>query len=98
MNKYQVSITFPSYLDQDFMSKIPVHRSYISKLIQNEVIDSYAISIERSKGWVVINAESEAKVHEYLAKSPLYRYFNIEIDQLMVYDSRIYRFPKLALN
>jgi muconolactone delta-isomerase len=98
MNKYQVSITFPSYLDQDFMSKIPVHRSYISKLIQNEVIDSYAISVERSKGWVVINAESEAKVHEYLSKSPLYRYFNIEIDQLMVYDSRIYRFPKLVLN
>ncbi|MFN8354418.1 MAG: hypothetical protein U0Y10_08235 [Spirosomataceae bacterium] len=98
MNKYQVSITFPSYLDQDFMAKIPQHRAYISKLIQSEVIDSYAISLERSKGWIVINADSESNVHEYLSKSPLYRYFNIEIDPLMVYDSRMYRFPKLALN
>lgn len=98
MNKYQVTISFPRQLDQDFMSRIPTHRAYINRLIRSDVIDSYAISVERSKGWIVMNADSEEEIYRHLEKSPLYRYFNIEIDALMVYDSRIYRFPKLVLN
>jgi hypothetical protein len=98
MNKYQVTVSFANKIDQEFMSKIPQHRAYINRLILSEVIDTYAISAERSMGWILMNARSEAEIHTHLEKSPLYQYFNIGIDQLMVYDSRMYRFPKMVLN
>ncbi len=96
--KYQVTISFVNKIDHEFMLKIPEHRAYINRLILSEVIDTYAISAERSMGWILMNAKSEAQIHTYLEKSPLYPYLTINIDQLMVYDSRMYRFPKMVLN
>ena len=98
MHKYQITISFANKIDQEFMSKIPQHRAYINRLILAEIIDTYAISAERSMGWILMNARSEAEIHKHLEKSPLYPYFTIGIDQLMVYDSRMYRFPKMVLN
>jgi hypothetical protein len=98
MNKYQVIIAFETPISQEFFSKIPAHRAHIARLIQNEIVESYAISAERAGGWIVMNARSKEQIHEYLRPSPLYEYFEIDIDELMVYDSRLYRFPKLILN
>ncbi len=97
MNKYLVSFTFPTP-DSQFMAKVPAHRAYINKLIFNDVIDYYAISAERTNGWALMNADSKRGVIEYLEKSPLFPYFELDIDELMVYDSALYRFPKMVLN
>lgn len=96
MNKYQVTIFFE--VDEEFMKLVPNHRIVINELILKGVIDSYAISAEASRGWIIVNAKSKESVHKYLQRSPLYQYFEIEIDQLMVYDSQSYRFPKMVLN
>ncbi len=96
MNKYQVTVYFS--VDQEFMSLVPEHRSVINDLILKGVIDSYAISAEAGKGWIIVNAKSKGSVHKYLERSPLYSYFELEIDQLMVYDSQSYRFPKMVMN
>jgi len=97
MNKYQVIVTFPTP-DSQFMAKIPAHRAYINKLIYDEVIEYYAISAERTSGWIVMNANSKREVIDILEKSPLFSYFELDIDQLMVFDSTAYRFPKMVLN
>lgn len=97
MNKYQVTVTFPAP-DSAFMAKVPAHRAYINKLIFSDVIDYYAISGERTGGWLVMNAHSKREVIEYLEGSPLFDYFDLDIDELMVYDSAMYRFPKMVLN
>ncbi|MCU0468219.1 MAG: hypothetical protein MUF58_06415 [Arcicella sp.] len=96
MNKYQVSVFFS--VDEEFMSLVPKHRGVINELILKGVIDSYAISAEVSRGWITMNAKSKPDIHKYLERSPLYKYFELEIDQLMVYDSQMYRFPKMVLN
>lgn len=97
MNKYQVIVTFPTP-DSQFMAKIPAHRAYINKLIYDEVIEYYAISAERTNGWILMNANSKREVIDILEKSPLFPYFELDIDQLMVFDSTAYRFPKMVLN
>ncbi|MES2519346.1 MAG: hypothetical protein V4585_14630 [Bacteroidota bacterium] len=96
MNKYQVSVFFS--IDDEFMSLVPKHRGVISELILKGVIDSYAISAEVGRGWITMNAKSKPDIHKQLERSPLYKYFELEIDQLMVYDSQMYRFPKMVLN
>ena len=37
-------------------------------------------------------------VKEYLKKSPLYKYWTFEIDELFVYDGQTYRLPALQMN
>lgn len=96
MNKYQVSVSF--VVEGDFMSSIPAHRAYINSLILKGVIDQYAISAERGQGWITMNARTKNEIIKYLEKSPLYRYFDVEIDDLMVFDGKSMRFPRLVLN
>jgi hypothetical protein len=96
LNKYQVTIQF--HMDDEFMTFVPPHRVYINSLIEKNVIDYYTVSMECQKSWMVINAASKIKVEEYLSKSPLYRYWTFEIDELFVYDGQSYRLPAVQLN
>ena len=96
MNKYQVTVFFS--VDEEFMNLVPKHRCVISDLILKGVIDSYAISAEVGRGWITMNGKDKSDIRKQLERSPLYSYFELEIDQLMVYDSQMYRFPKMVLN
>jgi ribosome-interacting GTPase 1 len=96
LNKYQVTIRFE--MDDDFMSFVPPHRVYINSLIEKNIIDYYSVSMETQRSWWIINAANKIVVEEYLTKSPLYKYWTVEIDELFVYDSQTYRLPALQLN
>lgn len=96
MNKYQVSVFFS--VDEEFMNLVPKHRTVINDLILKGIIDSYAISAEVGRGWITMNGKDKLDIRKQLERSPLYSYFELEIDQLMVYDSQMYRFPKMVLN
>ena len=96
LNKYQVTIRFE--MDDDFMSFVPPHRVYINSLIEKNIIDYYSVSMETQRSWWIINAANKNEVEAYLTKSPLYKYWTVEIDELFVYDSQTYRLPALQLN
>ena len=95
-NKYQVTIHFE--MDNDFMSFVPPHRIYINDLIDKGVVEYYTVSMETQRCWMLINALSKNEVTNYLQKSPLRKYWTIEIDELFVYDAQSYRLPALQLN
>ena len=96
INKYQVIIHFD--MDDEFMNLVPPHRTYINYLINKGVIDMYTVSLDTQRSWIVINAENKSQVENYLSKSPLYKYWTIEIDELFVYDGQSYRLPALQMN
>ena len=96
LNKYQVTIRFT--MDEQFMSYVNAHRIYINSLIEKNVIDYYSVSMETQRSWMIFNAENKKEVETYLTKSPLYKYWTIEIDELFVYDGQTYRLPALQLN
>ncbi len=96
LNKYQVTVHFD--MDDEFMAFVPAHRVYINSLIEKNILDYYTVSMESQKSWMVFNAISKITVEEYLSKSPLYKYWTIEIDELFVYDGQSYRLPAVQLN
>ena len=96
LNKYQVIISFD--IDDTFMTLVPPHRTYVNYLINKGIMDHYTVSIESQRTWMVINAENKKQVEEYLRKSPLYKYWKYEIDELYVYDGQSYRMPAVQLN
>jgi hypothetical protein len=96
MNKYQAIITFD--MDEEFMTLVPPHRTYINYLLNKGIIDTYAVSMEVQKSWITINANDKKQVIDYLDKSPLSKYWDYEIVELFVYDSQSTRLPAVQLN
>ena len=80
------------------MTLVPPHRTYINYLINQGIIDMYAVSMESKTVWITINAKTKTEVDTLLVKSPLYKYWTYIIEELFVYDSQQYRLPKLQLN
>ena len=96
INKYQVTLRFE--IDDEFMGFVPAHRLYINSLIEKNIIDVYTVSMESQRAWVIVNARNKKQVEKYLAKSPLFKYWTVEIDELFLYDGQRYRLPALQLN
>jgi hypothetical protein len=96
INKYQVTVQFE--MDDEFMSFVPAHRIYINGLIEKNIIDYYTVSMETQRSWMVINATGKQEVEQFLIKSPLYKYWTVEIDEIFVYDGQSYRLPAVQLN
>lgn len=96
MKKYQAIIRFE--MDEQFMNLVPPHRTYINYLINKNIVDSYVVSMESQTVWITINAESKEEADRYLVKSPLYKYWTYDIEELFVYDGQLYRLPTVQLN
>lgn len=96
LKKYIVTINF--FMDDEFMSFVQPHRTYINYLINKGIIDSYAVSMESYRTWIMMTAETKEQVTEYLTKSPLHHYWTYQIDELFVYDGQTYRLPALQMN
>ena len=96
MHKFQVSIKFS--MDDDFMSFVPSHRTYINHLINKGIIDYYVVSMESQRSWITFSAENKEEVEAHLIKSPLFKYWDYEIDELFVIDGTQFRLPGVQLN
>ena len=96
MKKFQAVIKFT--MDEQFMSFVPPHRTYINYLLNKGIIDSYAVSMESQQCWIILNATDKKSIESILSKSPLFKYWTYEIDELFVYDGQNYRLPKMELN
>lgn len=96
VSKFQVTISFA--MDEDFMALVPPHRTYINYLINKGIIDTYTVSLETQRSWILFNAANKKEVEDYLSRSPLYRYWQFEIDEIYVFDGQNYRLPALQMN
>lgn len=96
MMKYQVTIHFD--MTDEFMQLVPPHRTYINYLINKGTIDYYAVSMETKRVWITLNAETKAEVHKILKKSPLFKFWDYEIDEIFVFDGQHYRLPEVNPN
>lgn len=96
MPKYQVTIQFE--VNDEFMTLVPPHRTYINMLINKGIIEHYAVSMESQRAWVTMNADDKKDAQKILKKSPLYKFWTIEVDELLVLDGQHYRLPEVNPN
>ena len=99
MPAFAVTLRLPTSFTEDFLATIPEHRAVINQLLAEHVIESYAISADRGRGWLIMNGENEADVRTIVEQFPLYPYFQtVEVDALLFFDSAASRFPHISLN
>ena len=99
MAKFVVTLHLPVVFSEDFVALIPRHRAFINQLTEDCVVETYAISADRTQGWVTINGQNVETVRGVVQKFPLYPFFTqVEISELFLFDSAYSRFPRISLN
>ena len=99
MSMYVVTVRLPDAFDEEFIALIPRHRAFINSLIEENTIVSYAISADRSRGWITMHGPTVDAVRAVVEQFPLYRFLRqVEIDELFIFDSTASRLPKISLN
>jgi hypothetical protein len=97
MKKFLCTFYLPALMEADFWETIPAHRAYINEQMKEDVIVTYSVNMQRSKGWVVISANSEKKAEVCINGFPIRRFIDFEIEELFIFDTMIGA-PKLVLN
>ena len=99
MPTFVVSIRLPKAYNEAFIALVPSHRAFINHLLAEKIVEAYAISSDRRRGWITMNGNDAAAVLAVVEQFPLYRYLRgVEIDELFIFDSAASRFPRVSLN
>ena len=98
LRHYMVDIDLPSVYDPYFISLIPGQRDRVNQLMQQGVILSYALSVDRSKLWIVMLGSSTEDVSRFLESFPLFPYMQINVSELVFFNNAVHRMPELSLN
>jgi hypothetical protein len=85
-------------MDDEFMELVSPHRTYINYLINKEIIDQYAVSMQTQRIWITLSATGKNEIDKILVKSPLFKYWTVEVDELFVIDGQHYRLPAVQPN
>ncbi len=96
MPKFQATIEFE--MTREFIEQIPAHRTYINALINKNVLDQYAVSLEAQQAWITLTARSKQEAERILSKSPLSPFWTMLIDELFVLDGQHFRLPGVNPN
>ena len=64
MNQYMIDIDLPSTPTEEFIELIPSQRAHVNTLMAESKIVSYSLSMDRSRLWVIVNAETSEAARE----------------------------------
>ena len=93
-----VDFTLPQILSEEFLKLIPQQRSKVNKLFREGKLINYALSLDHSKMWAVINANTETEVSDLLEELPLTRFMKFHVRMLTFYNSVGAESPVFSLN
>ncbi len=98
MSTFFVDIELKRAFSAEFINLIPAQRKLVNQLMNSGVIVNYALSMDRSRLWVTIEAKHERAVMDVLSQFPLINFMHPEISELAFFDSIHSGFPHLSLN
>jgi len=96
--EYMVTFDLPKYFDEEFTLLIPAQRAVVNKLMKGGVLTSYAVSLESSKLWVTMIAESDDEVKEIISGFPIIDKVSYIISKLAFRNTVNSLVPQFSLN
>lgn len=98
MKNYMVDIKLPDILSEEFLAAIPRQRAAVNKLMEEKVILSYSLAMDRSKLWTVVRAKTESDVFDVLSEFPLIGWMRFDIYELAFNENAFHRMNFMSLN
>lgn len=88
MNKaFMIEFDLPDSPDEEFFSLVPRQRYIINNLMAEGKVKSYSLALDRSRLWVIAQADSEFEVMEMIADMPLSPYMTPSVSELMFHNT-----------
>ncbi|MBP7272838.1 MAG: hypothetical protein KA974_03305 [Saprospiraceae bacterium] len=81
-NQFMVDFILPDVINDTFMDCIPRQRAVVNKLFLEGKLTTYALALENSRLWAIVNAQTQNEVIEILNKLPLTQLVRYRIFQL----------------
>jgi hypothetical protein len=98
MKSFMIHITLPDSFSPRFYELIPQQRSKMKELMDNNIILSYSLDMERKNIWILLEAKNEIAVYELLKTFPLIQLVEAEVHELAFIDKAHIALPELNLN
>ena len=96
---YMIELALPDPITPEFMALIPQNMEVTNKLLSEGKIQYYTVSLERSRVWMVVEAESEFDAESVLADLPLSPYMTPTFFPIMFHrNATNISFPAISLN
>ena len=97
-NQYMVELKLPEVMDMEFMSLIPKQRKMVNDLFMEKTLLTYTLSLDRSRLWTTLLAQTELEVIEIMESFPLTAYMSYAIHPLMFNEIAQQGMPAISLN
>lgn len=98
MPQFMVEFDLPIPFPPSFVAKIPLQKMVVDELMEDGEISSYALSTNRGRLWVIINAENDFGVLEVINQFPLIDKMPYSITELMFNHAGAIHVPGFSLN
>lgn len=98
MSLFLAHMTLPDVFTQRLYRLIPQQRFLINKLLEQRVVLSYSLDMERKNVYAFIEAENEQKVMDILSTFPIIKDVKVSIQELAFLDIAPITLPDLILN
>lgn len=96
--QYMVDFTLPKILSEEFLRLIPHQRAKVNKLFRDGKLINYALSLDNSKIWAILQANSEHEVLEILSELPLTDFMQVKVSMLTFYNTVSSEAPVFSMN
>jgi hypothetical protein len=98
ISQYMVDFTMPDLLTERFSKLIPEQRALVNDYFGDNVLVSYAVSLETGKVWAIFNGTDEEEVKVLVTAMPLTRYMTFTIHPLTFYNILTAQLPNFSVN
>ena len=80
---FMIEFELPQNLTEDFLALIPQQRYIVNQLLSEGTLKSYSLSMDRSRLWAIIAADSEFDALEVISQLPLSEFMAPLVSELM---------------
>ncbi len=93
-----IDIDLPQPITQEFADLIPEQRALVNTMMGEGKIASYSLSMDRSRLWVIVNAETSEDARGIIASFPIVPFIKFKVEELMFHNSVRFLRPQFSLN
>lgn len=98
MHHFMIDISLNSVLSREFLDLVPKQREQVARLLGERRLTSFSLSLDRSKAWAMMLAESDEEVNTILATFPLRKFMKVEVHQLQFVETAPTLVAHISLN
>ena len=98
MNQYMIDIDLPQPLTEEFAALIPSQRAHVNALMGEGKIAGYSLSMDRTRLWVIVNADSPEAARSIIASFPIIAHIRFRMCELAFHNSVRVLHPQFSLN